>query len=81
MAAKKTPSKNVADAAAPAGAEQAQPELLRIADRVRAQLGDGGAVVLGSPLEGNAALAANFGAAPIERGLSAAEVVREAARC
>jgi alanyl-tRNA synthetase len=69
----------IADAGAQAGAEHDQSELLGIAERVRAQLGDGGVVVLGSTSEGKAALVASFGPAPIERGLSAADVVREAA--
>jgi alanyl-tRNA synthetase len=54
------------------------PALLQLSDRVRQALGDA-AVVLGSAIEDRAQLVANFGDAAVERGLDAAEVVREAA--
>jgi alanyl-tRNA synthetase len=57
-----------------------QRSLLDIADRVRARSGDA-AVVMGGVESGNGkvALVASFSDAAVERGLSAADVVREAA--
>ena len=55
-----------------------QPAMLRLAERVRAKLGDA-AVVLGGAGDGKVALVALFADAAVERGLSAATVVREAA--
>ncbi len=55
-----------------------QRELLALADRVRALAGDS-AVVLGGAAEGKVALVAAFADAAVDRGLSAADVVREAA--
>ena len=59
-----------------AGADQR--ELLALADRVRALAGDS-AVVLGAAEEGRVGLVAAFADAAVQRGLSAADVVREAA--
>ena len=55
-----------------------QHELLTLADRVKARLGEA-AVVLGGTDDGRVALVASFTDGAVERGLSAAEVVREAA--
>jgi alanyl-tRNA synthetase len=55
-----------------------QKALLELADRVRQSLGEG-AVVLGGADDGRVALVANFSRGAVERGLSAADVVREAA--
>jgi alanyl-tRNA synthetase len=55
-----------------------QRALLDLADRVKSSLGDA-AVVLGGAVDGRVALVASFADAAVERGLSAAEVVREAA--
>jgi alanyl-tRNA synthetase len=55
-----------------------QKALLELADRVRQSLGEG-AVVLGGAADGRVALVANFSKGAVERGLSAAEIVREAA--
>jgi len=52
--------------------------LLELADRVKQKLGDA-AVVLGGAGEGKVALVASFSSSAVERGLSAASVVREAA--
>ena len=52
--------------------------LLELADRVKAKVGDG-AVVLGSAEGEKVVLAASFTRSAVERGLSAGEVVREAA--
>ncbi|MGZ5316667.1 MAG: alanine--tRNA ligase [Solirubrobacterales bacterium] len=68
-----------ADAGAPAGRALDSKELLQVAERVRAKLGDGGAVVLGAAGDGKAALVASFGPAAQEAGLSAAEVIKGAA--
>jgi alanyl-tRNA synthetase len=68
-----------ADAGVSAGRELESKELLQVAERVRAKLGDGGAVVLGSAGDGKAALVASFGPAAQEAGLSAAEVIKGAA--
>ena len=58
------------------GADQGA--LLDLADRVKARLGDA-AVVLGGADDGKVALVASFTDSAVERGLSAADVVREAA--
>jgi alanyl-tRNA synthetase len=55
-----------------------QRELLDLADRVKQKLGEA-AVVLGGTDDGKVALVAGFTPGAIERGLSAATVVREAA--
>ncbi|MDX6636938.1 MAG: alanyl-tRNA synthetase [Solirubrobacterales bacterium] len=55
-----------------------QDAMLQLAERVRAKLGDA-AVVLGGAADGKVALVALFADAAVERGLSAATVVREAA--
>jgi alanyl-tRNA synthetase len=55
-----------------------QKQLLEIADRVRQSLGDA-AVVLGGAEDGRVGIVACFAPAVVERGLSAVEVVREAA--
>jgi alanyl-tRNA synthetase len=63
-----------------ASCEGAGPEELRdLSDRVRSRLGDA-AVVLGSAGDGRAHLVANFARSATERGLSAVEVVRQAAQ-
>jgi alanyl-tRNA synthetase len=58
-----------------AGAE----DLRELSDRVKSRLGDA-AVVLGSAADGRAHLVANFARSATERGLSAVEVVRQAAQ-
>ncbi len=55
-----------------------QRALLELADRVKSSLGEA-AVVLGGAADGRVALVASFTNAAVERGLSAADVVREAA--
>jgi alanyl-tRNA synthetase len=55
-----------------------QKQLLEIADRVRQSLGDA-AVVLGGAGDGRVGIVASFAPGVVDRGLSAAEVVREAA--
>ena len=55
-----------------------QKQLLEIADRVRQSLGDA-AVVLGGAGDGRVGIVACFAPAVVQRGLSAADVVREAA--
>jgi alanyl-tRNA synthetase len=55
-----------------------QKQLLEVADRVRQSLGEA-AVVIGGADDGRVGLVACFAPAVVERGLSAAEVVREAA--
>jgi alanyl-tRNA synthetase len=55
-----------------------QRALLNLADRVKAKLGEG-AVVLGGANDGRVALVASFTGGAVERGLSAAEIVRGAA--
>jgi alanyl-tRNA synthetase len=55
-----------------------QQALLDLADRLKAKLGDA-AVVLGGSRDGRVALVASFTESAVERGLSAADVVREAA--
>jgi alanyl-tRNA synthetase len=56
-----------------------QRELQKLAERVRGKLGDA-AVVLGGASNGRVALVASFAPPAVERGLSAASVVREAAQ-
>jgi alanyl-tRNA synthetase len=56
-----------------------QRALLNLADRVKAKLGEG-AVVLGGASDGRVALVASFTGGAVERGLSAAEIVRGAAK-
>ncbi len=58
------------------GADQGA--LLDLADRIKARLGDA-AVVLGGAENGKVALVASFTDGAVQRGLSAADVVREAA--
>ena len=55
-----------------------QQGLMDLATRVRSKLGEG-AVVLGGAADGKVALVATFSPAIVERGLSAADVVRQAA--
>jgi alanyl-tRNA synthetase len=55
-----------------------QRELLELADRIKSSLGEA-AVVLGGSADGKVALVASFTPGAVERGLSAVEVVREAA--
>jgi alanyl-tRNA synthetase len=55
-----------------------QRALLNLADQVKAKLGEG-AVVLGGASDGRVALVASFTGGAVERGLSAAEIVRGAA--
>jgi alanyl-tRNA synthetase len=52
--------------------------LLKLSDQVKSRLGDA-AVVLGAAVDGRAHLVANFARSATDRGLSAAEVIREAA--
>jgi alanyl-tRNA synthetase len=56
-----------------------QRALLDLADRVKAKLGDA-AVVLGGTRDGRVAIVASLTPGAIERGLSAAQIVREAAQ-
>ena len=55
-----------------------QRALLDLADRIKSRLGDA-AVVLGGRADGKVALVASFTKSAVERGLSASEVIREAA--
>ncbi len=55
-----------------------QKGLLQLADRVKQRAGEA-AIVLGGADDGKAALVASFSAGAIERGLSAAEVIKDAA--
>ncbi len=55
-----------------------QHELLDLADRIKQRAGDA-AVVLGGTDDGKVALVASFTRSAVERGLSAADVIREAA--
>jgi alanyl-tRNA synthetase len=55
-----------------------QRSLLELGDRIKQRLGDA-AVVLGGTADGKVALVATFSPGAIERGLSAAAVLREAA--
>jgi alanyl-tRNA synthetase len=66
---------NVVTARAHDGDQRA---LLDLADRVKAKLGDA-AVVLGGARDGGVAIVASLTPGAIERGLSAAQIVREAA--
>jgi alanyl-tRNA synthetase len=59
-----------------AGADQRQ--LLDLADRIKQRAGDA-AVVLGGVDDGKVALVASFSGSAVDRGLSAADIVREAA--
>jgi alanyl-tRNA synthetase len=56
-----------------------QHSLLDLADRVKAKLGDA-AVVLGGAADGRVAIVASLTPGAIERGLSAVQIVREAAK-
>jgi alanyl-tRNA synthetase len=56
-----------------------QQELLELSDRVKSALGDG-AVVIGTAAGGRPHLIASFTRSAVERGLSAADVVKEAAQ-
>ena len=61
------------------GPDADQRSLLELADRIMQRAGDA-AVVLGGSSEGKVALVASFSDAAIEMGLSAAEVIRDAAK-
>src|SRR5215210_2360423 len=61
------------------GEDADQRSLLDLADRIKSRAGDA-AVVLGGADDGKVALVASFSNAVVERGLSAADVVREAAQ-
>jgi alanyl-tRNA synthetase len=61
------------------GEDADQRSLLDLADRIKSRAGEA-AVVLGGAADGKVALVASFSAAVVERGLSAAEVIREAAQ-
>jgi alanyl-tRNA synthetase len=54
--------------------------LLELSDRLKGRLGEASAVVLGAASDGRAHLVANFARGATERGLSAVEVVRTAAK-
>jgi alanyl-tRNA synthetase len=56
-----------------------QRSLLDLADRIKSRAGEA-AVVLGGAADGKVALVASFSSEVVERGLSAAEVIREAAQ-
>jgi alanyl-tRNA synthetase len=56
-----------------------QRSLLDLADRIKSRAGEA-AVVLGGAADGKVALVASFSAEVVERGLSAAKVIREAAQ-
>jgi alanyl-tRNA synthetase len=56
-----------------------QRSLLDLADRIKSRAGEA-AVVLGGAADGKVALVASFSKEVVERGLSAAEVIREAAQ-
>src|SRR4029078_2400498 len=56
----------------------ARAQLLELSNRVKSALGDG-AVVLGSAAGGRPQLIASFTKSAVERGLSAADVVKQAA--
>jgi alanyl-tRNA synthetase len=60
------------------GGDADQHSLLDLADRIKSRAGDA-AVVLGGAADGKVALVASFSDAVVKRGLSAAEVLREAA--
>jgi alanyl-tRNA synthetase len=61
------------------GHDADQRSLLELADRIKSRAGEA-AVVLGGAEDGRVALVANFSKGVVERGLSAADVVREAAQ-
>jgi len=61
------------------GEDADQRSLLDLADRIKSRAGDA-AVVLGGADDGKVALVASFSNSVVERGISAAEVVREAAQ-
>jgi alanyl-tRNA synthetase len=61
------------------GEDADQRSLLDLADRIKQRAGDA-AVVLGGAEDGKVALVASFSDSVVERGLSAADVVREAAQ-
>ena len=61
------------------GEDADQRSLLDLADRIKSRAGDA-AVVLGGAADGKVALVASFSEAVVERGLSASEVIREAAQ-
>jgi alanyl-tRNA synthetase len=61
------------------GEDADQRSLLDLADRIKSRAGEA-AVVLGGAADGKVALVASFSTAVVERGLSAAEVIREAAQ-
>jgi alanyl-tRNA synthetase len=60
------------------GDDADQSSLLDLADRIKSRAGEA-AVVLGGAADGKVALVASFSSEVVERGLSAAEVIREAA--
>jgi alanyl-tRNA synthetase len=60
------------------GDDADQRSLLDLADRIKSRAGEA-AVVLGGAADGKVALVASFSNGVVERGLSAAEVIREAA--
>jgi alanyl-tRNA synthetase len=60
------------------GHDADQHSLLDLADRIKSRAGDA-AVVLGGAADGRVALVASFSEAVVQRGLSAADVIREAA--
>jgi alanyl-tRNA synthetase len=61
------------------GEDADQRSLLDLADRIKSRAGDA-AVVLGGTEDGKVALVASFSDAVVQRGLSAAQVIREAAQ-
>jgi alanyl-tRNA synthetase len=61
------------------GEDADQRSLLDLADRIKSRAGEA-AVVLGGADDGKVALVASFSKGVVERGLSAAEVIREAAQ-
>jgi alanyl-tRNA synthetase len=61
------------------GEDADQRSLLDLADRIKSRAGEA-AVVLGGAEDGKVALVASFSSGVVERGLSAADVVREAAQ-
>jgi alanyl-tRNA synthetase len=73
-----TPVNGIQVVVARGGDDADQRSLLELAGRIRSRLGDS-AVVLGSASDGKVALVAIFAKPAVERGLSAAEIVREAA--
>jgi alanyl-tRNA synthetase len=61
------------------GDDADQRSLLDLADRIKSRAGDA-AVVLGGAADGKVALVASFSNSVVERGISAADVIREAAQ-